>query len=270
MHLLGNLTSLEDLRLTFDTWSPEFVVELRKLTMLRNLNLSIMSHKGMDDSQVKALVKSLGKLKETQILGIYFGGYVSIGPQGWEGYVPPQQLREFLIRTEKDMLPAWINPSLVPNLTNLWFNLKEVKARDMEILGSFPELVTLRLTDLLLGLSESQDFLPDVMGGLFPKLRYFSTPAPLRFLEGAMPSLESLDYCYLEVDQLKRDSSFVFEFGSWENLHSLQKVEVYFYSDAAQEKKDEAVVALELAANQHPNRPNLTVSKYRVWEKPIE
>ncbi|XP_037404209.1 disease resistance protein RGA5-like [Triticum dicoccoides] len=269
MHLLGNLTSLEDLRLTFDTWSPEFVVELRKLTMLRNLNLSIMSHKGMDDSQVKALVKSLGKLKETQILGIYFGGYVSIGPQGWEGYVPPQQLREFLIRTEKDMLPAWINPSLVPNLT-IWFNLKEVKARDMEILGSFPELVTLRLTDLLLGLSESQDFLPDVMGGLFPKLRYFSTPAPLRFLEGAMPSLESLDYCYLEVDQLKRDSSFVFEFGSWENLHSLQKVEVYFYSDAAQEKKDEAVVALELAANQHPNRPNLTVSKYRVWEKPIE
>ncbi|KAM3197442.1 hypothetical protein ACQJBY_072854 [Aegilops geniculata] len=259
MHLLGNLTSLEDLQLTFDTWSPEFLVELRKLTMLRNLILSIGSYKGSDDSQVKALVKSLGKLKEIQILDIYFGGYVSIGPQGWEGYVPPRQLREFSLRTEKGMLLAWINPSLVPNLTSLLFNLKEVKARDMEILGSFPELVTLRLTDLFLGLSESQDFLPDVMGGLFPKLRYFSTPAPLRFLQGAMPSLESLDYCYLEVDQLKLDSSFVFEFGSWQNLRSLQKVEAIIRFSAAQENEDEAVVALELAANQHPNRPNVTV-----------
>ncbi|VAH72692.1 unnamed protein product [Triticum turgidum subsp. durum] len=254
MHLLGNLTSLEDLQLRFRTWSPEFVVELRKLTMLRNLKL--FTYKDLDDSQVKALVKSLGKLQEIQILDIYSAINVSIGPQGWEGYVPPRQLREFRLRMEKDMLPVWINPSLVQNLTSLCFNLKEVKARDMEILGSFPELVALRLTDLFLGLSEPQDFLPDVMGGLFPKLRYLSTPAPLRFLQGAMPSLESLDYTYLHVDQLKRDTNFVFEFGSWENLPSLQKVEAIILIGTAQENEDEAVVALELAASQHPNRPN--------------
>nr|UBY06906.1 NBS-LRR disease resistance protein [Dasypyrum villosum] len=258
MHLMGNLTSLEELWLRFLSWSPEFVAELGKLTMLRKLTILTSLAARLDESQVKALVKSLGKLQKIQVLRINFANYVSIGPQGWEGYVPSRQLRELSLRTENDMLPAWINPSLVPNLTSLWFKVKEVKARDMEILGSFPELVTLGLTGL--GLRDSQDFLPDVMGELFPKLRYFRTPAPLRFLQGTMPGLESLEYTFLRVKQLKRDSSFVFEFGSWENLHSLQKVNATIRTGATRKNEDEAVAALLLAANQHPNRPNLTVN----------
>ncbi|XP_044974799.1 disease resistance protein PIK6-NP-like [Hordeum vulgare subsp. vulgare] len=261
MHMLGNLTSLEDLRLTFKTWPPEFVAELGKLTMLRNLNLFSFLGRLLDVSQMKALVKSLVKLQKIEVLGINFTCHVSIGHQDWEGYVPPQQLRELSLLTASDRLPAWINPSLIPNITSLWFTVEEVKARDMEILGSFPELITLGMTGQ--GLSNSQDFLPDAVGELFPKLRYFYTPVPLRFLRGAMPSLESLEYAYLRVQKLKRDSSFVFEFSSWENLHSLQKVKAYIEPRSAQENKDEAVVALELAANQHPNCPNLTVQNYK-------
>lgn len=233
--------------------------------MLRNLTLCSFLDRPFDDSEVKALVKSLVKLQKIEVLSISFPRNVSIGHQDWEGYVPPRQLRQLVVRTASDMLPAWINPSLIPNLTSLWVTVNEVKAQDMEILGSFPELVTLGLGGL--GLSDSQDFLPDVMGELFPKLRHFSTPAPLRFLQGAMPSLESLEYAFLRVDQLKRDSSFVFEFGSWENLHSLQKVEAHIYPGASQENEDEAVFALELAANQHPNHPNLTVMNHRVGQK---
>ncbi|XP_044973798.1 disease resistance protein PIK6-NP-like [Hordeum vulgare subsp. vulgare] len=258
MHLLGNLTSLEKLLLVFDTWSPEFVAELGKLTMLRNLNLFSFDGRVLNDNQMKALVKSLVKLQKIEVLGIDFLYSVSIGHQDWEGYVPPRQLRELSLRTESNILPAWISPSLIPKVTSLSLMLKEVKARDMEILGSFPELITLWLSDQ--GFGNSQDFLPDVVGELFPKLRYFCTPAPLRFLQGAMPSLESLEYTYLQVNQLKRDRIFVFEFGSWENLHSLQKVKATIRPDAAHE--NEAVVALELVANQHPNRPNLTVN---IW-----
>ncbi|KAI5004832.1 hypothetical protein ZWY2020_032075 [Hordeum vulgare] len=265
MHLLGNLISLEELRLTFDTWSPEFVAELSKLTMLRHLNLFSFTGQLLDDSQVKALVKSLVKLQKIEVLGISLPRNVSIGHQDWKGYVPPRQLRVFSPRMPSEMLPAWINPSLIPNVTSLSFMVEEMKARDMEILGSFPELITLCLSSLVL--NYSQEFLPDVMGGLFPKLRYFSTPASLRFLQGAMPSLESLEYTYLQVDQLKCDSSFVFEFGSWENLHSLQKVEATIYPGSAQENEDEAVFALELAANQHPNHPNLKVGNRRVAQK---
>ncbi|KAI5004828.1 hypothetical protein ZWY2020_032071 [Hordeum vulgare] len=255
MHLLGNLTSLEELRLIlFYTWSPEFVAELGKLTMLRELILLSFTGQVLNDSRVKALVKSLVKLQKIEVLCINFPLNVRIGHQDWEGYVPPRQLQELSLGTPSDMLPVWINPSLIPNVTSLWLMVEEVKARDMEILGSFPELITLWLRDNVLANS-----LPDVMGGLFPKLRHFCTPAPLRFLQGAMPSLESLEYCSLQVDQLKRDSSFVFEFGSWENLHSLQKVVANVNSVSAQENEDEAVFALGLAANQHPNRPNLTI-----------
>nr|UBY07218.1 NBS-LRR disease resistance protein [Dasypyrum villosum] len=263
MHLLGTLTSLEELRLTFHTWSPEFVAEIGKMKMVRNLILYIPLYVGLDDSHVKALVKCLGKLQKIQVLNLQVDTYVIIGPQGWEGYVPPRQLREFSLRTKNDMVPAWINPSLLPNLTSLRFMVKEVKALDMEILGSFPELVTLVLTHLDVGTFGSQHFLPDVVEGLFPKLRYFRTPAPLRFLQGAMPSLEFLEYSFLQVNQLKYISSFVFEFGSWENLHSLHKVQANIHPVPAQEAENEAVLALELAANQHPNRPNLTVLSFR-------
>ncbi|XBI62148.1 hypothetical protein VPH35_042820 [Triticum aestivum] len=183
-HLLGNLTSLEELSLGYANGSPEIVVELGKLTELRKLYMVISYNTHFDDSMVRALVKSLGKLQKIQVLDL-LADSVRFGSEDWEGYVPPRQLRELRLTTEYDMLPVWINPSLLPNVTKLSVAVGDVKTHDMKILGSLPELVSLALETL-------QDFLPDVMagdsdgGGLFPKLRYFSTDAPLRFLQGAM------------------------------------------------------------------------------------
>jgi hypothetical protein len=256
--LLGNLISLEELTLVYTNGSPQFVVELGKLTALRKLSMTIYYRTHFDNSMVKALVKSLGKLQEIQALHL-FADCVSVASEDWKGYVPPRQLRKLSLLMENKMLPAWINPSLLPNLAHLRVKVEDVKAQDMKILGSFPDLVTLTL-------KAWQDFIPCALGGdggglSFPKLAYFSTPAPLRFLQGAMPSLEDLVFSYLLVGRLKsNDSNFVFEFGSLGNLPSLRRVGAGINrNDASQEDVDQVVDALELATNDHPNRPSLQI-----------
>lgn len=250
LHVLGNLTSLEDLSLEYNHRTPELSVELGKLTELRRLSMHCFGI-GLDASIAKVLVKSLGKLKEIQALQLVWL-YMGDESENWEAYVPPRNLRELTLKVSSpNMFPAWINPSLLPDLTWLSLALDEVAAQHLEILGSFPNLVSLTL-------GVGRTFLGG--GGLFPKLRYMKTNAPLSFLQGTMPLLEYLVFSDLFVARLKHynGDSFVFEFDSLRNLDSLQKVEASMNTyDATQEDLDQAKDALKLATNAHKNRPSL-------------
>lgn len=240
---IGNLTSLEELRLGIGTHNS--VKELGKLTELRELKIMARS---FDESTKTSLVQSLGNLQKIQILRICG---MSFEDADWEGYEPPQQLRDLELSgtiSRVSRLPAWINSSLVPNLSRLSLKVDVVKAVDIEILGRFPELLSLEL------------FMPrnvshDVMGGgAFPKLRYLSVSAPLRFLPGAMPSLEFHEF-HLHLWPLKR-AKFDFDFGSLGNLPWLQNVRVNIHSDPGEEV-EEVEAALRHGVRNHPNRPVL-------------
>ncbi|KAM0908980.1 hypothetical protein ACQ4PT_015062 [Festuca glaucescens] len=236
LHFLGNLTSLEDLSIEYKRRYPDITEDLGKLTQLRRLR--VCSHYfPMDDSVVTVLVKSLCKLKEIHSLDLVWmnGGEES---EAWEGYVPPRNLHDLRLRfSRRQMFPAWINPSVLPNLTRLSLCGEGVvvEVMHMEILGSFPELVSLKLE-----WDHHEARLGD--GGLFPKLRYMETDALPIFLEGRMPLLEHLVFRY----------SFEFDYDSLWNLQSLQKVEAicYFWKPEWQD-------VLELAVKAHPNRPSL-------------
>uniref|UniRef100_A0ACD5VF76 Uncharacterized protein n=1 Tax=Avena sativa TaxID=4498 RepID=A0ACD5VF76_AVESA len=258
MHL-GNLTSLEELTVLHAEGFPGFVVELEKMTELRKLCIAVSIGAGPGDIMVKALVKSLGNLQKIQVLHIGGQLWCNATCYDWGGFAPPRQLRDLRLRMDCDMLPVFVNPSLLPNLTSLWMKVVKVKPEDMVILGSFPHLFTLILDGF-------QACLPDAMadkteggGRLFPKLRYLSTNTPLRFHQGAMPSLEYLVFFHISVMWLKStNQNYVFEFGSLANLPSLRRVGAGINPPGA----DEVVDALELATNTHPQCPSLELRSY--------
>uniref|UniRef100_A0ACD5TRG3 Uncharacterized protein n=1 Tax=Avena sativa TaxID=4498 RepID=A0ACD5TRG3_AVESA len=169
MHL-GNLTSFEELTVLHAEGFPGFVVELEKMTELRKLYIAVCVGAGPGDIMVKALVKSLGNLQKIQVLHIGGQLWCNATCYDWGGSAPPRQLRDLRLRMDCDMLPVFVNPSLLPNLTSLWVKVVKVKPEDMVILGSFPHLFTLILDGF-------QACLPDAMadkteggGRLFPKL----------------------------------------------------------------------------------------------------
>ena len=139
---------------------------------------------------------------------------------------------------------ALINPSLLPKLSHLKLRIFDP---DLEVFGSFRELVSLKL-----GTSSAPHH--DTMGraGAFPKLRVFTTQATIgSFQEGDMPVLESLEFGV--VAQSNDDGiSFDFDFGSLGNLPLLKEVEVYLYAPRADDEK--AKETAKRAMDMLPNR----------------
>ncbi|KAM3206557.1 hypothetical protein ACQJBY_061952 [Aegilops geniculata] len=244
---IGNLISLEELWMSEADESSNFVNELGKLTELRKLcitkKLCLTSA-----SAVGALSESLAKLQKIKFIQI--GLVESRGYDDtaccWEGFVLPRQLRALHISCKQPGLIARINPLLLPNLLHLSV---EVDSPDMEIFGGFSELVTLQL-DMKRNLHH------DVMGGAgaFPKLRFFKTDATLgRFVEGAMPCLESLRFP-VEVRR-SNDGKIddLVDFGSLRNLPFLREITVDLcYSTDVD--LVEAMGAMRQAISMHPNR----------------
>jgi hypothetical protein len=176
---MGNLTSLEELVLRDVDKSPNFVKELGKLTELRNLHIGIK----LPESWVcKIMAESLGNLQKIQVLQLH-----SLKKLVWDGYVPPPQLRYLTMWTLIPRLPTWINCSFLPNLVHLEIYLEEAQD-DLVTLGEFPELLGLQIYG-------SRKDIPVVVGcDAFPKVRSCSMCAPLKFLPGAMLSLECIEF----------------------------------------------------------------------------
>ncbi|XP_071678698.1 disease resistance protein RGA5-like [Lolium perenne] len=132
---------------------------------------------------------------------------------------------------------SWMCKTFVESLGNLQkiqvlslhaLNAKlswEGYAHDLVTLGEFPELLRLERCG-------SDNDIPVVMGGnAFHKLRSCNMTAPLRFLPGAMPSLERLEFT-VHVQPLK-EANFDFDFGSLENLPCLREAVILTLTAAA-------------------------------------
>jgi hypothetical protein len=244
---IGNLISLEEL--SFVIVSPSDVKELGKLTELREYHASVYGE--FNDESFKVLMESVGKMQKLQIIDINpysCNAGLLLQWEGCEGYVPPWSIRCLSLNgVVFPRLPAWIDSSFLPHLTELSLRLKVVEARGMEILGRFSELVTL---NLLTGYHNGIELVDLIVGaGAFPRLRCLKTNVNLMFLHGAMPSLEYVFY-WLETAQAVHHT-----YARIESLPSLQEVTVYVKcaSDSAFYK--EAKAAFMDALTDHPNKP---------------
>ncbi|VAH55014.1 unnamed protein product [Triticum turgidum subsp. durum] len=243
---MGNLTSLEELRLGDVGMSGNFVEELGKLTELRELHIWVGR---LDEKQRKALVQSMRKLEKIQVLRLMahwsFGGQLI-----WGDYDPPRELHELHLSILSSRLPKWVNVSHVPILSHLYVHVMAVEDQDLDTLGALPELISLELVIW------SNVFHSIKGDGAFPKLRRFHMSSTLRFLLGAMLRLEFLHF-KVDVPALK-DANVNFDddfaASTLKNLPSLQKVEVEISSTGDVEAIHEA---LKRAVDEHPNSPSL-------------
>uniref|UniRef100_M0X7E4 Uncharacterized protein n=1 Tax=Hordeum vulgare subsp. vulgare TaxID=112509 RepID=M0X7E4_HORVV len=243
---IGNLTSLEELCLGRVHGHSNFVTELGKLTDLRKLRI-FKSVYVYGDSRMNSWAESVAKLSKIQVIDIdlVVGGRDSSHEENpWKRIVLSPQIRVLHMSYLEPGMVARINPSLLPNLSHLKLH---VYGPDMEVFGSFRELVALKLETV-------STLHHDTIGGAgaFPKLRFFKTEATLdSFQEGDMPVLESLQF---EVVAQSSDDgiSFDFDFASLGNLPLLKRVVVTLYAPRADRGKAEETA--KRAMDMLPNR----------------
>jgi disease resistance protein RPM1 len=174
-----------------------------------------------------------------------------------ERWVPPRCLRVFDIEDiQFSAIPVWIKSHL-SNLSELSFEVKELKQEDLRILGSLPALASLSIeaehqkqTMLLTGY--------DGFGSLIA-FKLFSVSYTYRravvFGEGALPKAEIVKFniCLGKYGDLE---------SSLGNLRSLRNVVLstgYATEDTARQDADEAVAATRHAVDVHSNRPSFSI-----------
>ncbi|KAM3299322.1 hypothetical protein ACQJBY_040691 [Aegilops geniculata] len=250
---MENLTSLEELRLGEVSRSADFTTELGKLTGLRELEIWIDE---LDKNQNNALVLSMRKLEKIQVLRIMGNRWTSGSELNWEDFYPPVQLRELhLSSIPCPRLPKRITVSRVPMLSHLSVYVKAIKEEDLDLLGALPELISLELLSLWDAVREIKG------GGAFPRLKFFNTFSPFKFLPGAMPRLAILHFALLitsrgPLDKFKVNFENYFVNSMLGNLLSLEKVEVRPLDDV-----EVMCEAVRRGLDQHPNSPSLHILK---------
>ncbi|KAK8448017.1 hypothetical protein SEVIR_8G200500v4 [Setaria viridis] len=250
---IGNLTCLEQLSvLRIADSDINIIEELGQLTELRQLSFWL-------DKWNDKLLECLCKLQKIQELYIMFSHECNIG--GLDAWVAPRHLRVLntICRGWFSTLPAWVNPSLLLDLTNLNIPVRELHQADLEILGRLPALrfLSLKLDNKNLGILAG--FV--VGAGAFPCLVrcYFCQFVwPVVFQQGAMPRLRELMFSQFYVGEARgiacNDGSLDLGLG---NLPSLQFVEAYLKCDGAgKEEAEQAKAALMHEAEMHPNHPS--------------
>jgi hypothetical protein len=256
---IGRLISLEELKLYVpnpaDCW-----VQFGKLTRLRVLQFKFRGY--LHETSIKALVQSLSNLQEIKDLCLHSLEERSTTAT-WDCWKPSPQLWRLNLY-QVGFSPHLIDPSCFGRLRYLSVNNNVVEAKDLENLALLPELLYLYLQ----GDCPSQRFIVGADG--FKKLMVMvcEVPIKLKFLQGAMPCLESLkfevDLEYIEnTEQLPtRHAIHDIDLGL-RNLLSLKEIVVtvnFGYSCLAD--VEEAEAALKQAVEDHPNRPTLQISRY--------
>lgn len=151
-------------------------------------------------------------------------------------------------------LPPWINPSLLPDLSNLSLSLQILRQADMEILGRLRMLRRIGIHDTL----------------LFRKLRFCTMattsirfvppPAAVTTPVSVMPYLELLHFS-LDVHFFK-DRKIAFDIGLEHLPSSLRTVKVFVLCHLAKEEDvKEAEAALLHSVSIHPSRPALQLER---------
>jgi hypothetical protein len=159
-----------------------------------------------------------------------------------------------------------VNPSLVPDLTRLYIDVRELHQVDLEILGRLPALRSLWLEVDNKNLGILQGFV--VGAGSFPCLVsccFSQFVWPVVFQQGAMPRLRELDL--LSLFYVREGGGIASSDGGLDlglgNLPSLQMVVAQLRCEgASKEAAEKAKAALTLAARMHPNHPNHDIN---IW-----
>jgi hypothetical protein len=263
---IGNLTSLQELWMWPDAAAAgQFVKELGKLEDLRVLCTQFEGAPATD------IIESLGSLPKIQKMHA-FDRWAAVGQcVPWEqGFVTPQCLQFLCLRCLTfTSLPPWINPSLLPNLSNLSLSLQVLRQADMEILG---RLRMLRRLDLFaMGNAIIRIGIHDTL--LFRKLRFCTmATTSIRFVPppaasaavttpvSVMPYLELLHFS-LDVHFFK-DRKIAFDIGLEHLPSSLRTVKVFVLCHLAKEEDvKEAEAALLHSVSIHPSRPALQLER---------
>nr|WKC12501.1 Pm69 [Triticum dicoccoides] len=267
--VVRELECLQELSMINLSKSPHVAKELRHLTKLRVLGISF---EDMPDESLKGwLLESLGHLRNLQSLIVSTFGCVSLD-FFWEGWTsPPRNLRRF--HSSFSYLSLWISPSNLRELSIIEIKLDNLRREDLDILGSFPSLQSLRLRGYKNIWDEERKQWPVISADTFQCLRECVLGIlPMggnMFAPGAMPKVQSLTFdCYIEdVFSLGlanlpslRDSLGL------ENLPSLQELHVcleeFTHGSITREAYDKAKAAIRCAADNHPNRPTLKVGMW--------
>ncbi|CAO1943881.1 unnamed protein product [Urochloa humidicola] len=296
---IGKLTSLEELEIynrheenrEQEPWM-RFIEELGSLRELRVLRVgAVPSLKQAQVDMVQSL-RNLHKL-EHLILSVSHPKVTDTGIETWEEAVDgslllPQHLHQlFLHGMIFSRLPSFsINASRLPILSHLLLRLHHLDAQDLTILGELPELCDLEL-QVLSTVQLVRTNGTDDDACLFRKLRGCTLRwYGVRLLSSAdscgvsihmghldgfiwgsrrmaptlLPSVEVLQLRMPVQDWKDDNASLVLEYFAW-----LQKVTVYMDCRGASAAEVEQVVAaLQRAADVHPNRPTLELTKW--WE----
>ncbi|CAN6363494.1 unnamed protein product [Urochloa humidicola] len=251
---IRNLSRLEVLsQLGIDDSTKNTIEELGQLTKLRSLHIKL-------DEWNDKLLECLHKLQNIQELSISVvdPGQRSIG--GLDTWVPTRHLREFRTKSSCwfSTLPAWVNPSVLPDLTFLSIAVRELHQADLQILGRVPALRSLRLEvdnknlGILGGFVVGASSFPCLVSCLLVGFVW-----PVVFQRGAMPRLKVLLFHWFHVREARgttcSDGGLDLGLG---NLPSLQQVLVDLRTIGANEEEaEQAKAALMHAAEQHPNHP---------------
>ncbi|KAL6849996.1 hypothetical protein ACP4OV_020623 [Aristida adscensionis] len=272
---LGNLTSLEELTgLRVGGHGAAAVVsELGHLAALR-----VLTVRWEEPDLGDAFVRSLGNLRKLQSLDLLVHGGRGDLLRGWS---PPPGLRRLASRgptSAMSTLPAWATGASLPRVTSLDVWVDQVRAGDLEALGTLPSLRGLRLRAT--GRVED-DARPApaaerlaVLAGAFPCLRActllrFAT-APSVFPRGAMPRLERLEFSFRAWDVAAGGcggggggGDFGLDDLRMAHLPALEdvRVELWCRSEGGAGEAERVAAALRRAAEEHPNRPTIRIDK---------
>ena len=212
-------------------------------------------------------MESLNKLHKIQRLQIHFLGLGECNLDGWGVVIAPQHLYKLVARNcWFPTLPAWVNPSLLSDLSILNIEVRGLLQQDLEILGRLPAL---RDLDLRVGHEDLGIHGRFSIGACsFPCLVHcllWGFGGPVVFHKGAMPRLTDLQlkFQFLPVQET-REINCAFGLGLG-NLLSLQDVIVCFRSrDSSEEEVEEAEAAVRQAIEVHPNHPRLWINGVHV------
>lgn len=253
---IGKLTSLEELRLFSVDKSPNFFIEMGKLTELRVLEIHFDE---MNQRMHKALVCALSNLQKIQTLEMYCDSMdIEKWPRhgGWEDWTPePYKLRELTLSGM--LLPrrlSWLDSSCVSHLSYLLFAAQAVEERDLRILGSLPSL-------RFLCISSVDNCTPYTVltSDEFQSLRYLSTNIEIKCAEGALPMLHQL-VCGASIGT--EDVGLVP--GS---MPLLEKATYWLNcKNRNGEKVEETEAAMRHAIRVHPNSPSMAIRRYNDQE----
>jgi hypothetical protein len=237
----GNLTLLQELDI-FHFEEEAELEDLRYLTQLRLLSFHWPNSFGHD--KLVTLVESLGKLTKLETLEIIDRADIDF-MQDW---VPSPYLRKLLLYGpgQFQTLPTWVNSSSLPLVSSLSINVRELKPEDINVLGTLPALLYLKLESTVVGHAI-------LSTEAFPCLREcdfgYVILEPHVFTGGAMPMVQKLEVCLRVSDILSGD----LDLSIW-NLPSLEEVTINLHSTESNiETYREAEAVIMRMAKDHPN-----------------